>query len=77
MVEQIIFSILFLLSFGFAVKNVRTIYRNIKLGKEWTPVSTFSERWKNVVIIALGQKKMFKKWLPAIFHLFIYVSFIS
>lgn len=76
MVEQIIFSILFLLSFGFAVKNVRTIYRNIKLGKEWTPVSTFSERWKNVVIIALGQKKMFKKWLPAIFHLFIYVAFI-
>jgi heterodisulfide reductase subunit C len=34
------------------------------------------EKWKNVVFIAFGQKKMFTKWLPATLHLFIYVAFI-
>jgi heterodisulfide reductase subunit C len=76
MVEQIIFFILCAISFGFAVKKIRTISRNIKLGSDWKPSSTSSERWKNVFFIALGQKKMFKKVLPAILHLFIYVAFI-
>jgi heterodisulfide reductase subunit C len=61
---------------GFAGKNLKSIYRNINLGKDWKPVSTFSERCKNVLIIAFGQKKMFKKWLPALFHFFIYVAFV-
>ena len=34
------------------------------------------KRWKNVLLIAFGQKKMFKNLLPAIFHLFIYVAFL-
>jgi heterodisulfide reductase subunit C len=76
MVEQIIFSILFVVTIGFAGKNLKSIYRNINLGKDWKPVSTFSERCKNVLIIAFGQKKMFKKWLPALFHFFIYVAFV-
>ncbi|MFN6064058.1 MAG: Fe-S oxidoreductase, partial [Bacteroidota bacterium] len=76
MLEQIIFSILCILSFGFAAKRFLFISRNISLGVDWTPDSTPSEKWKNVIFIAFGQKKMFTKWLPAILHLFIYIAFI-
>jgi heterodisulfide reductase subunit C len=31
---------------------------------------------RNMLLIAFGQKKMFKRWIPAIFHLFIYVAFL-
>ena len=76
MLEQIIFPILCILSFGFAAKRFLFISRNINLGVDWTPDSTPSEKWKNVIFIAFGQKKMFTKWLPAILHLFIYIAFI-
>lgn len=33
-------------------------------------------RWKNMILFALGQKKMFRNFIPAFFHLFIYVSFV-
>ena len=74
--EQIIFLILCILSFGFAAKRFYAISRNINLGVDWAPTSTPLEKWKNVVFIAFGQKKMFTKWLPATLHLFIYVAFI-
>jgi heterodisulfide reductase subunit C len=74
--EQIIFSILCILSFGFAAKRFIFIKRNINLGVDWAPNSTPLEKWKNVFFIAFGQKKMFTKWLPATLHLFIYVAFI-
>ena len=76
MLEQIIFSILCILSFGFATKRFLFISRNISLGVDWTPDSTPSGKWKNLIFIAFGQKKMFTKWLPAILHLFIYIAFI-
>jgi heterodisulfide reductase subunit C len=34
------------------------------------------ERWKNMTLLALGQKKMFKKPVPAFLHLFVYAGFI-
>jgi len=46
------------------------------MGKAWEPVSSFKERCWNVLLIAFGQKKMFKQWVPGIFHLFIYVAFL-
>ena len=33
-------------------------------------------RWKRVLLLAFGQKKMFKNPLVAILHLFVYVGFI-
>ena len=29
-----------------------------------------------MLLIAFGQKKMFKRWIPAIFHFFIYAAFL-
>src|SRR3546814_15869659 len=34
------------------------------------------QRWRNTILIALGQKKMFKRPIPALLHLFVYAGFI-
>lgn len=34
------------------------------------------ERWKNLLLVSFGQKKMFKRMIPAVLHLFLYVGFI-
>ena len=52
------------------------IRRNILLGKEDVSKENPTQRFKNMSLFALGQKKMFVRWIPAIFHFFIYVAFI-
>ncbi|MGZ5280697.1 MAG: 4Fe-4S dicluster domain-containing protein [Bacteroidia bacterium] len=55
---------------------MKKLNRNIRLGKKNWPNNNSSERWKKVVLNALGQKKMFKKPIPAILHFFVYAGFI-
>lgn len=50
--------------------------RNILLGKDEASTGDSGQRWRNVFLVALGQQKMFKNWLPAVLHLFIYVAFV-
>ncbi|MBK7939343.1 MAG: (Fe-S)-binding protein [Lewinellaceae bacterium] len=73
-------SLLFILVLGitgwFAWKGYGRVWRNIRLGKPEKIDDRSGERWKNVVLIALGQQKMFKNWLPAVLHLFIYAAFV-
>jgi heterodisulfide reductase subunit C len=76
MIQQIIFILITILSFSFAFKKYRQILRNIRLGKAEEISGNIGERVKNVLLIAFGQKKMFKRWIPAIMHLFIYVAFL-
>ena len=59
-----------------AFKGYRRVYRNIMLGKKADYSDNPSQRWNNMFLIALGQKKMFKNVIPAILHVFIYVGFI-
>ncbi len=62
--------------FGFLItKRVLRIRANILLGRE-QEITPDPRRWNNLVLIAFGQKKMFKRPLPAIFHLFIYIGFV-
>ncbi len=72
--------ILFLLVAAFAtflfVKKIREIRRNIFLGREENLNNDPAARWKNVFLLALGQKKMFKRPIPAILHFFVYAGFI-
>jgi ferredoxin len=73
-------SVLFLLLAGFcgwfAFKGFNQVRRNILLGKDEASAGDSSQRWRNVFLVALGQQKMFKNWLPAVLHLFIYVAFV-
>ncbi|MBX2901938.1 MAG: (Fe-S)-binding protein [Chitinophagales bacterium] len=80
MVFTIIQAVLFIAVSAFvftnAFKAYKRIYRNIMLGKKEVINDNPQQRIKNVLLIALGQKKMFKNVIPALLHLVIYVSFV-
>jgi ferredoxin len=76
MIQQVLF-IITLAVFGFFIrKRVLRIRDNIRLGKDTGGIDRKSERFKNVLLIAFGQKKMFKRFIPAVLHLFIYLGFL-
>lgn len=75
-VQPIIFAIIVLIVFGFAGKKYYQIYKNINLGKAFEIKGDVGQRIKNVLLIAFGQKKMFKDVFPAVLHLTIYSAFL-
>jgi heterodisulfide reductase subunit C len=73
----IIFFILFSAGcIGFFTYNSLKVVRNIKLGKDEVINDQPAERWKLMTLVALGQKKMFARPIPAVLHLFLYTAFI-
>lgn len=77
MLEQIIFIIVAGAGIFFAGRAFMAIREKIMLGKAiGAPVEDKNQRWRNVLLVSFGQKKMFKRWIPAVFHLFIYVAFL-
>ncbi len=77
---EIIFQILFVVLAGVAIwlftKKVKEIRRNIFLGRAEDFNGNSSQRWRNVLLLALGQKKMFQNPLVAVMHFVIYAGFI-
>jgi heterodisulfide reductase subunit C len=77
---QIVQQVLFLLLAGAAVflfaKKAKEIRRNILLGRDEDFSDNKPERWKNMALLALGQKKMFRYPLVALMHLIIYIGFV-
>jgi len=76
MIQQILFILIAAFTFFLALKQYGKIVRNIRLGKSEEISGDVGVRLKNVLLVAFGQKKMFKRWIPAIMHLFIYVAFL-
>ena len=75
-VQQILFIALALFSIWLFSKNIKQIRRNILLGHDEDYSDNPSLRWKNVLLLAFGQKKMFRNPLVAVMHFFIYAGFI-
>lgn len=73
---NIIFAIVLIVGVGFFALNVKKIIRNIKLGQNVNRTDNSAARWKNMALIALGQKKMFTRPIPAILHFTLYAAFI-
>ena len=73
---QILFVAILGLAGWLFAKNILQIRRNILLGREEDFSDNKSLRWKNLLLLALGQKKMFKNPLVAVMHLVIYAGFI-
>ena len=73
---NIIFAIVLIIGVGFFVKHIKKIIRNIKLGQNVNRNDNAVARWKNMALIALGQKKMFTRPIPAILHFTLYAAFI-
>ncbi|MBS4044219.1 MAG: (Fe-S)-binding protein [Chitinophagaceae bacterium] len=73
---QIMFLLLFALGSYLFTKNILVIKRNILLGKDEEINDNKSARWKNLIFLAFGQKKMFKNPLVAFMHLIVYLGFV-
>ncbi len=77
---QIVQQVLFVVCLGAAIwffsKKVKEIRRNILLGIDEDLTDNPSQRWKNMLLLAFGQKKMFKNPFVAVLHLFVYVGFV-
>jgi hypothetical protein len=54
--QQILFILLFLTAVLLFVRKAKFISRNIKLGRD-EELTLHPDRWKNVLLIALGQKE--------------------
>jgi ferredoxin len=76
MIQQALFVITLGVAVYFIRKRVLRLWANITLGKDRAIKDRPSERLSNMVLVAFGQKKMFKKFIPAILHFFIYVGFV-
>ena len=76
MILEIIFAQITSLAFFLFGKNLLAIRRNILIGKDQALNDQPGRRWKNVFLLALGQKKMFRNPLVAILHLIVYLGFI-
>jgi ferredoxin len=75
-VQQVAFALLAAISVYLFSKKAQELRRNILLGKDEDFTDNKPQRWRNVVLLALGQKKMFKNMPVAIMHLIIYGGFI-
>jgi heterodisulfide reductase subunit C len=74
--QQILFLLLSGFSIWFLVRNMKRLRRNIFLGKKEDINDNKPQRWRNVLLLAMGQKKMFKKPLVAVMHFIIYAGFL-
>lgn len=75
-VQQVLFVIVTAIATFLFTKKAREIWRNIKLGRDEDLSDNPGTRWRNVLLIAFGQKKMFRNPLVAIMHFVIYAGFI-
>lgn len=76
MLAHMMFVILALFSLGLFTWKMRSIVKQIKLGRPANRTDRVGERIKTMLLVAFGQKKMFNRPIPAILHFIFYVAFI-
>jgi len=74
--DNLLFTIILLAGVGYFAYHLRKTIRNIKLGRPYDRSDRKKERWRNMLLKAFGQKKMFKRPVPALLHLAVYLGFI-
>ena len=74
-VQQILFILLVAVAIWLFARKVSFIRKNINLGRDET-FEPHPDRWRNVLLMAFGQKRMFDKPLVAILHFLVYAGFI-
>lgn len=75
-IQELLFVLVFLTAVYLFSRKVRQIRRNIRLGRDVSLNDEPATRWRNVLLLALGQKKMFRNPLVAVLHFFVYAGFI-
>lgn len=73
---QVAFIVLLGVATWLFAKKAKEIRRNILLGRDENFSDNPAARWRNLLLLAFGQKKMFKNPLVALMHFIIYAGFI-
>lgn len=73
---QLIFLIILGAASFFLIKRVKFLRRNILLGGPEERNDQPGTRWRTMLLVAFGQQKMFKRFIPAFLHFFVYVGFL-
>jgi heterodisulfide reductase subunit C len=72
LIQPLLFLAVTALAFGLAGRHFYRIYDNIRRGKPEQVQGSLS----NMLLLALGQKKMFRNLIPALLHLAVYLAFL-
>jgi len=75
-ISIIIFLVLLIAAGVLFAKNVKTIIRNINLGKDINRKDRSNERWSIMAKVALGQSKMQARPIVGLLHFVVYGGFI-
>lgn len=76
MIQQLAFVVTLCVAIYFIRKRILRLRSNINLGKKKPITDRPDDRLRNMLLVAFGQKKMFKKITPAVLHFFIYAGFL-
>jgi ferredoxin len=76
MVSIVVFGILLAAAVIWFARNMQKIRRNILLGQDIDRSDRPADRWKTMLLVAIGQQKMITRPVSAIFHIFLYVGFV-
>jgi hypothetical protein len=68
---QIIFIVITIIAIWLFSKKTGRIRRNILSGRDEDLTDNKNQRWRNVLLLAFGQKKMFRNPLVAVMHFII------
>ena len=74
--QQILFIVLAAIAIWLFAKQARFISRNINLGRDESLKDNPGARWRNTLLMALGQKRMFDKPLVGLLHFAVYAGFV-
>src|SRR3546814_817819 len=75
MISQAIFGIVLLAAIALATYNAQKIIANIRIGRGEQRQDQSIRRLKTMLLVAFGQKKIFKRPFAALLHLFVYLGF--
>lgn len=76
MMSQVLFSALLLTTAVLFGMRIRTVWRNVHLGKPLDRSDKPWERFKLMCRVALGQSKMVRRPVAGLMHIFVYLGFI-
>lgn len=75
-VDNIVFVIILAAAAYWFSRQVKTIRRNINLGRDIQRNDRRSERWQTMLRVAFGQSKMQARPIPGILHFIVYAGFV-
>lgn len=73
--KPVIFSFVLFLAFAVFIFSIRKLYKSLIIGKPENRFDRISERLKNVLVVALGQSKLFREPVAGLMHAFIFWGF--